>query len=470
MEEQIVNKKNKKTLLIIGILCFVAIISIVGYTYSYLQITVSNDTSITGTAASVSLSLEVNKLAPDINKPLVPQLDSAIASAVVGTQGNCVDDNENVVCQVYEAVVKNESNVGIIVNGTLELNAGNNSNLKWAIIDSYSDGMTSKPNLVGNIKTYLETEITTNETYNAKEEKTYYIVVWISEQSTVQTDTGHFTGTITFNDSNSSADDNATGYQLLNTMNVGDYVAYVGNHGCKNGENAVTGAGIAESGNSCKGENANQPAGGADSNGTYGYCEISSKSYTTYGWRIAYIDENKVHLISAGSPECFKYIDSEYNVTLINDLNEAALDYCNETYVDGGICPTEVSEDNAVRAVGNEDFEKITYAISGTTSSLTGVYGTQKCVNESVKGLERCGYGNDLIDNGGSYFFAAYDTYGDEENNLSVFWDGWSREISLYNSIFGDFFSGFRPIIRLSSEVYVTGGEGTMTSPYEIGI
>ena len=121
MEEQIVNKKNKKTLLIVGILCFVAIISIVGYTYSYLQITVSNNATIKGTAASASLSLEVNKLAPDIDKPLVPQLDSAIASAVVGTQGNCIDDNLNEVCQVYEVKVQNTSTATINVDGKIEL-------------------------------------------------------------------------------------------------------------------------------------------------------------------------------------------------------------------------------------------------------------------------------------------------------------------------------------------------------------
>ena len=214
MEEKVVNKKNKKTLLIIGILCFIAIISIVGYTYSYLQITVSNSTAITGTAASASLSLEVNKLAPDIDKPLVPQLDSAIASAVVGTQGNCVDDNGNTVCQVYEVKVKNTSNISIKIDGLLRLNVGSNPNLKWTLIDSYEDGMTENPNVIGETNKHQITTITANETYNSQQEKRYYLVVWISETTFAQADTGTFTGTITFKDSVPTSSSSNTLYAL----------------------------------------------------------------------------------------------------------------------------------------------------------------------------------------------------------------------------------------------------------------
>ena len=214
MEEQIVNKKNKKTLLIVGILCFIAIISIVGYTYSYLQITVTNDSAITGTAASLSLELNVTKVAPDINKPLVPQLDSAIASAVVGTKGNCVDDNENAVCQVYEVKVKNTSNASIKIDGLLRLNVGNNENLKWTLIEEYEDGMAEKPNIVGEINKHQITTITANETYTSQQEKTYYLVVWISETTFAQADTGTFTGTITFKDSVASTASSDTLYAL----------------------------------------------------------------------------------------------------------------------------------------------------------------------------------------------------------------------------------------------------------------
>ena len=35
-----------------------------------------------------------------------------------------------------------------------------------------------------------------------------------------------------------------------------------------------------------------------------GYCSDSNYKYNANGWRIAYIKEGTVYLISAGSPEC----------------------------------------------------------------------------------------------------------------------------------------------------------------------
>ena len=247
----------------------------------------------------------------------------------------------------------------------------------------------------------------------------------------------------------------------LAKMQVGDYVAYVGNNGCLNGDTGTTGIDVAESGNSCKGYNANQPTTGTeDERGHYGYCYDGGYHYITYGWRIAYIEDGKVYLISAGSPECRTRTSSTNNDFAITDLNTAALKYCNKTYVDGGVCPTTASESNAVRALGNIDFEKITYAISGTTSSLTAVYGTTFCISQFPK--KRCGYGNDLLDNGGHYWFAAHNNSTD-----GVQWIPSYRNVD-YTSLTLAY--GLRPIIRLSSSVYVTGGSGTMEDPWQIGI
>ena len=243
-------------------------------------------------------------------------------------------------------------------------------------------------------------------------------------------------------------------YPLLNTMKVGDYVAYVGNNGCLNGASGTTGTSTAEAGNSCKGENANQSI---DTNGTYGYCYSSSYRFYVYGWRIAYIENGNVYLISAGSPECRTRTASAGNATQIADLNNAALKYCNATYADGESCSS-----SNTWAMGNEDFKKITYAISGTSSNLTTDYGSPYCYNTYSK--TSCGYGNDLIDNGGYYWFAAYYSSTDTSG---VYWYPPGRRV-LYSS--GTHAYGFRPIIRLSSSVYVTGGSGTMEEPYEIGV
>jgi len=181
MNDKEFNKKEKQKLIIVGAFCLIAIISVIGYTYSYFTAIATNTGTITGTVASASLSLNVEKVAPDTNKALVPQLDSAIASAVKGTQGNCINDNLNAVCQVYLITVKNTSSTTVYLTGKIELNAGTNPNLKWAITDSYTDGMTTKPSVTSEINLYTDTLITEGEEYAENAEKTYYIVVWISE-------------------------------------------------------------------------------------------------------------------------------------------------------------------------------------------------------------------------------------------------------------------------------------------------
>ena len=241
---------------------------------------------------------------------------------------------------------------------------------------------------------------------------------------------------------------------LLNQMKVGDYVAYVGNNGCNNGVEGTTGNGNAEAGNSCMGENANQSLD--NSNYTYGYCYNDSSKFYTYGWRIAYIENESVYLISAGAPECMTRTSSIGNATFINEANTRALDYCNSTYAYGGVCNS-----SSGWAMGNEDFKKITYEISGTSSNLTSGYGSVHC--NQVYSEKRCGYNFDLIDNGGIYSFAAYETSVSTNNVL------WHPNYRIVVGNNGTDTYGLRPIIRLSSSIFVTGGEGTMDDPYQIG-
>ena len=76
--------KQNRNLLIVGIICLVGIIGIVGYTYSFFQVEDKDTGTMTGTVASTSLEVEIEKLVPSTNVGLVPQLDEYITSAVVG--------------------------------------------------------------------------------------------------------------------------------------------------------------------------------------------------------------------------------------------------------------------------------------------------------------------------------------------------------------------------------------------------
>jgi len=183
----------KENLLTIRISIIVLIlIGIIGtYTYSFFTVTQSNSNIIAGTAESLSLSVNVTKVAG--TGKLIPQLDSAITSAITGKNGSCIDDNNNTVCHTYKITAKNNGSTVTSLNGIVTINKKNNPNLKWA---RYSPGTT--PTLVGSVKETSNVELTTNEEFTAGQTKEYYIVVWISEIGHGQIDTGNYAGIVEF--------------------------------------------------------------------------------------------------------------------------------------------------------------------------------------------------------------------------------------------------------------------------------
>ena len=218
--EQNILKRSSRKLIIFEIVCVALIIGLIGYTYSFFNVTATNDSVIYGEAASVNLSLEVEKLAPSTNKGLVPQLDDYITSAVIGRNGSCVDDNNNNVCQVYKITVTN-SGASVYVNGTLTLSAKNNPNLKWAIISG-----TTSPTLKSNVNSNTYMQLTSNEYYNSGEVKDYYVVLWISETGIAQLDNGDFSGIVRFgnvDNTPSAARDTLTSLRLTEGVGTTDF-------------------------------------------------------------------------------------------------------------------------------------------------------------------------------------------------------------------------------------------------------
>ena len=276
-------------------------------------------------------------------------------------------------------------------------------------------------------------------------------------------------------------------YPKLSSMPVGSYVAYTGKGGtvgstsvaCQTNGSASSSTVTAatEAPNSCSGQNAREDI---DTSGyTYGYCYNASYKYYTTGWRLAYVDSsNKPVIVSAGSPECSTKTSSTANVTYIQTANALALKYCNTSLVDNGCTCTDSDADGLCDsassdawAINDTDFYYMTKAISGTGKRLTsgssslgdsgGTLGTTLYCN-GKHSYQECGYNNDLIDNGGYYWFAAQysssSTYG-------VYWSPIDRYVNGYSNTNA---FGLRPVISLSSSVYVTGGSGTMDNPYTI--
>ncbi len=322
------------------------------------------------------------------------------------------------------------------------------------------------------------------------------------------------------NDSCSLTFTKSTEKIYLNTVEPGSYVKYTGSNGCE--------------GKACKGQNANYVS---DTN--MGYCKNSDFKFTVNGWRVGYIKDGNVYLVSAGAPECVgTYVESKssgtssqtlsanyyygsgytfdidtgrysltgvtastvawsssyssiiantpytckstsstgtcynmYQVTSYVDtthgqaytysytyeknnmapnhmarLNKVALKYCNPKYADGGVC-----DSSSTWAMNANDFQNIV----GKSLSSSSCY--------QVFSDRGCGYANDLIDNGGYYWYATpYSStstwaFGCEPGAYVFTYDSFSL-------------LGVRPILRLGSSVLVVGGNGTYEYPYQLSI
>ena len=206
------NRKDYRNIIysVVGVMVLVAIVA--GATFAYYAFTVSNNVTINGTAASASgLGVTVTKLAGETE--LVPQLDSSIADAVVGTttsgvQNRCKDANGNTVCQIYQINLSNTGSTGFAYKLSVSFTNGTNSlftNLKWATLTEASTSATSSTGVSTGTATLASAggEIKTGTLAATTGTDKAYIVVWLSETNSEQasTDYGTFTGTVTLTDS-----------------------------------------------------------------------------------------------------------------------------------------------------------------------------------------------------------------------------------------------------------------------------
>ena len=227
-------------------------------------------------------------------------------------------------------------------------------------------------------------------------------------------------------------------YPLLNDMPVGSYVKYVGSNGC--------------AGKACEGYNANYV-----NDNDMGYCGNTLYKFHVNGWRIAYVKNGSTHLVSAGSTECIctnalgvtsntscsnSLIKEEIDVHL-NNLNIAALKYCNVKYANGGMCDL-----NTAWSINGDDFKYITGSVISSCGSKSS----------SVP----CGWQNNLIDNGSYYWFAKKASSGYPNN--------WSPTARYVDGSFSGHFRGLRPVLKLDPSVVVIAGNGTYKNPYIISI
>ena len=212
------NQKNNDSKKIITLIALIATVMITttGATYAYFALSVQNTTTATGTAATASLTLAVQEMSLKSGNTgvMVPQLDgSGLATAMNGTN-KCVDGNNNIVCKVYQITVTNTSSSAVLVNGTIQF-VSPTTNLKWKRVSSGTvAGSTTTGSYTTKSATTTRTDLISGSACTptltnssgctgislAKTNgtQTYYVVIWINETSAVQTDSGTWKATITF--------------------------------------------------------------------------------------------------------------------------------------------------------------------------------------------------------------------------------------------------------------------------------
>ena len=199
------------TFISIGILTIV--VAIAGSTYAWFAVSISSDDNTATknimqgesgyTASPLSLTITHNTSSSVGTKKLIPQTDAAIQKAVTGASGKgaCVDANGNAICKVYTITVKNNTTTQYYVDGTFTLTADSMPNLKWTKGTSDAVGF---PTPSGTYNDKSTTTLVSDAVLAGGASVSYYVVVWISEKGGPQTDSGTFTGTVSFTGSNAA--------------------------------------------------------------------------------------------------------------------------------------------------------------------------------------------------------------------------------------------------------------------------
>ena len=227
--EMVNNDNDSRKIITMIILIGVLMLCTTGATYAYFAIS-AVDNSATGTAATAKLELTVTQVT--LKTPntgvMVPQLETALSSAI-NSSNNCVDDNGNIVCKVYSVTIKNSSTSAVKIIGYIQFSGiygGSNEATKLmphlkmkritdaTVIGSNTaaavGGGTSSTlwDIIGTsgksciVNTENESDKCTVKPLGVGASETYYFVVWINEINDVQTDSGTWRATISFQGEN----------------------------------------------------------------------------------------------------------------------------------------------------------------------------------------------------------------------------------------------------------------------------
>lgn len=174
MNERDEQKQTRNNIIYAAIGVMTLIVAITGATFAYFTATRSSVNALSGNMATISFNLTVTKVTTvDENKGgLIPMTNSMVQKAVsnASTNGICVDDNDNAVCQVYKIIVENTSTASMFVDGYVTLVGGSGSStditdatttMRWAqVFCTESSGTLSSCTTEGKTTTRATTTVT----------------------------------------------------------------------------------------------------------------------------------------------------------------------------------------------------------------------------------------------------------------------------------------------------------------------
>ena len=198
--------------------------SVTGATFAYFAVSAEDTNTITGDAATVNLTLDVNRVFPTSTSAntgvMVPQLSvsgsnsSPLSNAL---KSGCVDGNGHVVCKVYKIDIANIGGSAVqVVDGFISF-YGNTSlttdvgvtmpSLRWKLIDSVNvttPGSSVLGTDVDKAANFNDNVFADDITLGTNDSETYYIIIWVNETNSDQpTDEGKsFYAKIEFNSFN----------------------------------------------------------------------------------------------------------------------------------------------------------------------------------------------------------------------------------------------------------------------------
>ena len=130
---------NRKKLYIVVAIVSLAV-AILSGTFAYFTASVTNNSVISGTIASLAIELNVTKVTT--GDGLIPLREQYLSNAATAS---CIDNNGYTACHIYKLTLTNRGNVSVYVYGYITLTGNDTDNLKWTELSNattYIDATT----------------------------------------------------------------------------------------------------------------------------------------------------------------------------------------------------------------------------------------------------------------------------------------------------------------------------------------